>query len=71
MKEFKDGKLYAFSKKKFEKVEREKVPSTAKAWQNEANGCFVRVFGKEDGATNKGYLISPEWCVEVKCKNGK
>lgn len=66
IKEFKKGKTYAFSKKRYEKIEGEKIPSKIHCWVNTCNGNVVSVKGEYTAFTGDGYIISPNWCVEVK-----
>lgn len=65
LKEFEMGKKYAFSAHRF--IVTTEGWRASRKWIEEADGQPVEVYGKWDGRTTiKRYLVSPQWCVEVK-----
>lgn len=65
LKHFEEGKRYAFSAHRF--IITTEGWRSSRDWIEEADGQPVRVYGKRDGKTTiHNYLVSPQWCVEVK-----
>ena len=64
-KQFVEGNVYVFTKKKI--TDRHKI-SQYSTWVNDVNGNQVKVISKYMGLIN-GYAISPEWCKYIKNNN--
>lgn len=70
IKKFKDGKTYAFSRKRAERYWKDnEFARSNRCWTNMANGCLVDVISEYTGKCHsKGLCVFPTWCVEVKQK---
>ncbi len=70
-KQFIEGNVYVFTKKKFIDSQRKnemKVTENTLAWVNEINGMVIAREGEREGCI-KGYGIIPKWCKCIKNNN--
>lgn len=59
--EFQPGLVYVFTTKRYLK-DMKYTSATKGGWAKRANGHIVKVEGKFEGTTIRGYSVSPDWC---------